>query len=132
MNKTGRNAKRYLRAVKRWMPCSGKLKRGIMAQIDNCVQEYMEKNPNASFDDICAQLGSPQEIAAAYIENADTAEILKNLRVRRRIVTIVISAILVILISWASVVIYEIVDFEKMVNGGIVVDTDIIEEITIE
>ena len=132
MNKTGRNAKRYLRAVKRWMPCSGKLKRGIMAQIDNCVQEYMEKNPNASFDDICAQLGSPQEIAAAYIDNADTAEILKNLRVRRRVVTIVISAILIILISWASVVIYEMVEFRKSMIDSVVIDTDIVEEIVIE
>ncbi len=125
-----KDTKRYLRAVRGWLPCSGELKRRIMSQITNGVQEYLAQNPNATFDDLCAQLGSPQVIAAAYIENAATAEILKNLRIRRRIVAIVISAVLVILISWATVVAYEIMKFKKSIPSVIVVDTQIVDEIT--
>lgn len=125
MNK---DAKRYLRAVRGWLPCSGELKRRIMAQITNRVQEYLTQNPKSTFDEICAQFGSPQEIAVACVENTDTAEILKNLRIRRRIVTIVVSAVLVILISWATVITFEIAEFRENIPDTIVVVTDVVEE----
>ncbi len=127
MNK---DTKRYLRTVRGWLPCSGKLKRCIMTQITNRVQEYLAQNPKSTFDEICAHFGYPQEIAVAYIENTDTAEILKSLRIRRRIVTIVITAVLVILISWATVITFEIAKFKKSVPDVIEVDTQIVEEIT--
>lgn len=101
-----------------------------MTQITNRVQEYLAQNPKSTFDEICVHFGYPQEITVVYIENTDTAEILKSLRIRRRIVTIVITAVLGILISWATVITFEIAKFKKSVPDVIEVDTQIVEEIT--
>lgn len=122
--------KRYLRTVRGWLPCSEKLKHCIMTQITNRVQEYLAQNPKSTFDEICVHFGYPQEITVVYIENTDTAEILKSLRIRRRIVTSVITAVLVILISCATVITFEIAKFKKSVPDVIEVNMQIVEEIT--
>lgn len=101
-----------------------------MTQITNRVQEYLAQNPKSTFDEICVHFGYPQEITVVYIENTDTAEILKSLRIRRRIVTSVITAVLVILISCATVITFEIAKFKKSVPDVIEVNMQIVEEIT--
>ncbi len=101
MNETNKDIKRYLRKVKGWIPCAGKTKKQIMDQICASVQEYLKQKPEASFSDLCARFGSPQDIAAAYIDNTETAEILKNLRIRRKIVTVAVAAALAVFLYWA-------------------------------
>ena len=47
MRKGNRAARRYLRNVKDWLPCSGKLKREIMARIKNVLDDYLAEHPDA-------------------------------------------------------------------------------------
>lgn len=60
--------------------------------------------PDADVAAIQAQLGTPQEIAAAYVENMETAAVLKGLRIRRRVLFAVCVTTLAILISWVALV----------------------------
>lgn len=53
--------------------------------IRETVQEFVQEHPDADVAAIQAQLGTPQEIAAAYVENMETAAVLKGLRIRRRV-----------------------------------------------
>lgn len=103
MNTAERAARRYYRKVQSWLP-GGKMRRYVMTQIRETVQEFVQEHPDADVAAIQAQLGTPQEIAAAYVENMETAAVLKGLRIRRRVLFAVCATMLAILISWVALV----------------------------
>ena len=103
MNTAERAARRYYRKVRSWQP-GGKMRRYVMTQIRETVQEFVQEHPDADVAAIQAQLGTPQEIAAAYVENMETAAVLKGLRIRRRVLFAVCATMLAILISWTVLV----------------------------
>lgn len=103
MNTAERAARRYYRKVRSWLP-GGKMRRYVMTQIRETVQEFVQEHPDADVAAIQAQLGTPQEIAAAYVENMETAAVLKGLRIRRRVLFAVCATMLAILISWTVLV----------------------------
>lgn len=106
-----------------WLP-SGKMRRTIMAQIKDTVNEFVQHDPDADYEAIQAQLGSPQEIATAFVENMGATEVLRGLRVRRRVLTAVLVAVLVILVSWTCLVAKATIREETSVNGHISVDIE--------
>lgn len=120
METTNRAARRYCRSVRSWLP-SGKMRRTIMAQIKDTVNEFVQHDPDADYEAIQAQLGSPQEIATAFVENMGAAEILKGLRVRRRILAAVLAVLLVILLSWTWLVARATIHEDANANGSITV-----------
>lgn len=103
MNTAERAVRRYYRKVRSWLP-GGKMRRYVMTQIRETVQEFVQEHPDADVAAIQAQLGTPQEIAAAYVENMETAAVLKGLRIRRRVLFAVCATMLAILISWVALV----------------------------
>lgn len=123
MDATNRAARRYCRSVRSWLP-SGKMRRTIMAQIKDTVNEFVQHDPDADYEAIQAQLGSPQEIATAFVENMGATEVLRGLRVRRRVLTAVLVAVLVILVSWTCLVAKATIREETSVNGHISVDIE--------
>lgn len=106
MNTAEPAARRYYRKVRSWLP-GGKMRRYVMTQIRETVQEFVQEHPDADVAAIQAQLGTPQEIAAAYVENMETAAVLKGLRIRRRVLFAVCATMLAILISWTVLVTVE-------------------------
>mgnify|MGYP001116616268 CR=1 FL=1 len=78
MRKGNRAARRYLRNVKDWLPCSGKLKREIMARIKNVLDDYLAEHPDADFVELSHRFGLPKQIASSYVEEMDTEELLHN------------------------------------------------------
>lgn len=106
MNTAERAARRYYCKVRSWLP-GGKMRRYVMTQIRETVQEFVQEHPDADVAAIQAQLGTPQEIAAAYVENMETAAVLKGLRIRRRVLFAVCATMLAILISWTVLVTVE-------------------------
>ena len=106
MNTAERAARRDYRKVRSWLP-GGKMRRYVMTQIRETVQEFVQEHPDADVAAIQAQLGTPQEIAAAYVENMETAAVLKGLRIRRRVLFAVCATMLAILISWTVLVTVE-------------------------
>ena len=103
MKAAERAARRSCRKVRSWLP-GGKMRRYVMTQIRETVQEFVQEHPDADVAAIQAQLGTPQEIAAAYVENMETAAVLKGLRIRRRVLFAVCATMLAILISWTVLV----------------------------
>ena len=108
---------RYLKKVRSYLPCSGKVKNQIMEQITESVDGYLTEQPEAGYEQIVARFGEPQTIAAAYVESTGTAEILRALQIRRRIVAIVAGIMAAILLSWAIVVTWTVIR-EKNTTPG--------------
>lgn len=98
MKANDRALKRYYRDIRSWLPCSRKNEKRILEQIRSSVEGYLEQNPEADINRVQTEFGSPQTIAASYVENMGAAEILKDLRLRRRIFAAVASAVAIILL----------------------------------
>ena len=130
MRKRNRAARRYLRNVKDWLPCSGKLKREIMARIKNVLDDYLAEHSDADFSELSHRFGLPKQIAATYVEDMDTEELLRNLRIRRRIVGIVTCTALIVVTLWAGMVTYAIIHNERLAHGyGVLGEIEVIERV---
>ncbi len=123
-------SRRYLRAVRRLLPGSRGMKNAIMARISSSVDDYLEQAPDAGVDQIADRFGDPRSVAVACLDNVDTAELLKDLHVRRRIVTAVMAVLAVILVLWSGVVAWAAIDLNRNVHGGNVITQSFSNSIT--
>lgn len=112
-----KNARRYRRKVLSLLPCTRLQKQKIISQFDASLSGYIQSSPDANFIDLEEHFGSPEAIAASYVESAGTAEILQSLCIRKRIVLVISLVLAVLLISWAAVVTWSMVKFNNVVNG---------------
>ena len=87
MKKTKWKLFRYYWQVKSFLPCSRKLKKRCICDLKADIEEFLEQNPQADFAAVQTRLGSPRQIAAAFVDEADTEALLRRLRIRRWVVT---------------------------------------------
>lgn len=100
MNELTPALKGYCREVRDWLPCSRKLKKSIMEQLQGSIQDYLEQNPAADFDQLQSHFGTPETIAAAYVNEMGTDVLLRDLRIRRKIISIVAGVMAAVLAVW--------------------------------
>lgn len=132
MGMNDRQLRRYLRQIRSMLPCGGKRRRELMDNVRSGVIRYLEEHPDATAEQVMAYFGAPEAIAASYVESAGTAEILRSVRIRRKITAMVAVVLLVILLSWAVVVTWAVIDAYRDVRGDILVTTTEIERTVIE
>lgn len=124
MNERDLVLRRYYRRIRGWLPCSGKMKKQIIREIRSSVEGYLAENPQADFAQIEARFGDPKIIASAYVDDMDTGALLRSLRIRRRIVTMVSCMVLVVLVSWgiyiATSIEHQAKNFPGYIEVGIV------------
>lgn len=132
MGMNDRQLRRYLRQIRSMLPCGGKRRRELMDNVRSGVIRYLEEHPDATAEQVMAYFGAPEAIAASYVESAGTAEILRSVRIRRKITAMVAVVLLVILLSWAAVVTWAVIDAYRDVRGDILVTTTEIERTVIE
>lgn len=117
MTMGNRAAERYFQQVKSWIPCAGKMKKDVLTQIWDEIGGYLEENPDAGEADLRQRFGTPQQIAVAYVGEVDGSELLRNLRLRRRIARIVAGAAIAATLMWAVAVTFALVKYDNAANG---------------
>lgn len=117
-----RNARRYLRQVRTWLPCGGTMKRQIMEKIRSSISRFLEEKPSADYDSIVFRFGTPQQIASAYVDEQDTEVLLRKLRIKRRIVAAVCCTAAACVVIWLSVALAAYVNFSIAENGYAVIE----------
>ena len=121
MTQYDRAAKQYLRQVKSWLPCSGKSRAFILQQIRESIAAYREENPQADLAQLQAHFGDAHSVAAAHVDQIDTARLLSDLRLKRRIFKAVFAAILAALLLWTGTLVWVAWQAHVDYNGYIVV-----------
>ena len=116
-----RSIKKYLRRVRSMLPCSRKMKKRTMEQIRKEVTLFLTDHPEADYNAVISHFGEPETIAAAYVESMGTAEILRKLRIRRRIVSAVAIVLAFVVITWATFVTWAIHKNESIDSGYLTV-----------
>lgn len=81
------------------------------------VRDFVTRNPYADYDAIVTRFGTPQQITASYLEDMDTQELAQHLKIRKKIITIVGAAALAIVLLWACVVSFALVEHFGRTNG---------------
>ena len=92
--------KKYYRQIKRWLPCGGKTKKQLMTNITATIENYLAENPEADFNALQSHFGTPQQIAASFVDEMDTVELLRKLRIRRKLVNIAFGCASTFIVLW--------------------------------
>lgn len=115
MNKT--EITKYCREVRSYLPCGFREKRRIIRQIQDNIALYLQDHPDADMQQIRAHFGTPNQIAAACVEDMETAVLLSSLRTRKKIVTAVAAGVLAALLIWLSAVSWEMHEYYQNIHG---------------
>lgn len=95
--------KTYYRQVAGWLPCSGRLKKQLMASITSTVDGYLADHPEADYAALVAHFGTPQQIATAFVDEMETEGLLNALRIRKKIAAIATAVAIAIVVLWTAV-----------------------------
>lgn len=104
MGSNGSAAKCYIRSVSDTLSCTGKAKNQIVSRIRDGVEDYLLQNPDAGFEMIQTHFGTPQEIAASYVNEQDASVLLKKMSNKKKVLVIVAGVIVAIFLMWMGVV----------------------------
>lgn len=61
--------------------------------------------------------GTPQQVAAAYVDEMPTAELLAELHIRRRITRIIAIAVIAALAIYGTTLLWQLYDIHQSLNG---------------
>lgn len=106
---------RYVRAVSGFLPCSGKVKKPLLDTLRAQAEEYIADGGDAAA--LEQRLGTPQQVAAAWVDEMEMPELLKALRSRRRVVLTVLAGVIAALAVWLAVCMVSLRDYHQAVNG---------------
>ena len=93
MNKV---AERYLRAVRKALHCPGRQGKRLLRQLSEDIEEYCEEHPDATEEALCRRFGTPEDVAAAFVEDLGGSIAVNIQRRRNRIVTAVIVVLVLV------------------------------------
>lgn len=93
MNKV---AERYLRAVRKALHCPGRQGKRLLRQLSEDIEEYCEEHPDATEEELCRRFGTPEDVAAAFVEDLGGSIAVNIQRRRNRIVTAVIVVLVLV------------------------------------
>lgn len=97
--------KKYVCAVSSFLPCSGKTKKPWLDAIRAQAEDYIAQGGDPAA--LAERFGTPQQVAAAYMDEMPTAELLAQLHIRRRVVTTVVLAVVAALAVYVGVLLWQ-------------------------
>lgn len=104
MKQSDRQLKKYYQEIAQWLPCSGKTKRQIILRIQENILTFILADPDATMQDIYKHFGTPQSIAAAYIDDIDSTRILKTIQIRRMLKRVIITVVAIAVLLWSGLI----------------------------
>lgn len=107
--------KKYVCAVSSFLPCSGKTKKPWLDAIRAQAEGYIAQGGDPAA--LAERFGTPQQVAAAYVDEMPTAELLAQLHIRRRVVTTVVLAVVAALAVYVGVLLWQMHQVQNRWNG---------------
>lgn len=113
---------RYLWEVREELPGNGRQKKQILSRVEPSVRDFVIENSGADYNAIVSRFGTPTQIAESNIAEMDTAELLGNLQIHRRIVVIILAAATLLVMVRFGFRLAAYLEYYKKVNGYAVVE----------
>ena len=118
----------YKKRVYSLLPCGHRQKDQIMAQFTSSLSAFQSEHPEADYSQLIDRFGTPEEIAAACVENTGTAELLRMVRFRRRIIAIVATVMVAVFFLWAIAVSVATIKLQNSTPGIIIATVEELPE----
>lgn len=115
MNVTKRELNKYLKQIKKLLVCSGSIRKEFMNSFEDNLEEYLKANPDADIGKLQEEMGTPQEIANAFLENESAVSIKK----RMSIVRCMKIGVTIALFLLVFMIVFELIDAYKSNRGYI-------------
>lgn len=123
---------RYLLQIWWRLPGTWERKKLILCRLAERVRDFATDHPNDTYADITARFGTPQQIAEASLENMETAELVQELKVRRKFIRITAIAALTVILFWVGAVSVAHAEGRANRNGYIMDEIEVKEHIIYE
>lgn len=81
MKINNKNEKKYLRETKNLLICDAKKKNDALKAYQNEIEEYLDENPNANYENIVEFFGSPLEAATEVAADVPITYIKKRMNI---------------------------------------------------
>ena len=113
MKVTEKERKIYMQEIKRNLVCDNKQRKKFLSSFSDNMDEYLNNNPDADFAQLQKDLGTPEEIANAFLENASASNVKKRISFVKWIILGVVVALAVYITS----IITTLIDAHKEYDG---------------
>ena len=113
---------RYLWEVREELPGNRRQKKQILSRVESSVRDFVIENSGADYNAIVSRFGTPTQIAESNIAEMDTAGLLGNLQIHRRIVVIILAAATLLVMVRFGFRLAAYLEYYKKVNGYAVVE----------
>lgn len=117
MTETERWLRSYYRRIRSFLPCSYKQKKQLITGIRQNVALYLEENPEADIRAIQGHFGTPDQIAAACLEEISLPELLRRLRIKRKILAIIGITATLCVVTYSTVMAILAKESASAING---------------
>lgn len=104
--------KTYFKEIKKNLPCYNTAMRKMLNDLRLSVDTYIKDNNVTDFEKIIEHFGTAEDIAKEFAVGIDNS-FIKSYKIKKRVITIVISILTVIMIAISTLVIYIIVDTQR-------------------
>ena len=121
--------KKYFKTIKKLLPIYGEKEKKFLADLDFTVNEYMDRNPSCTAQDIEQHFSSPQNVVAEYINALDTDYLAKHLK-RTHLIRMVFCAAFALLLC--SFCIHTYLDYQAYLDFNNAIPIFIEEIIEVE
>ena len=120
MTEINKDIEKYLSQVKAYLPCKKSDKAVILEDIRQAIYEFAENSAIQSIDDIYKRFGTPEEIAKAYLSDAEPKNIKKAIRLRKVLVWAVVAVVLAFVIFLLSI----FIESYRQGHGTVTIDIE--------
>ena len=83
-------AKRYLRELRKSLPCGRKERKRVLEGIRQSIENNEATDGPDTYEALVSRYGSPDEIASAYFSEKSTGELIRELRIGNRVLAILL------------------------------------------
>ena len=132
MRITERERKQYLKQIKKLLVCKDSQKRIFLKSFDDNIEEFLKDNPDASYDELQKNMGTPQEIANEFLENESAVHIKRRTTIVKWVIIGIIASIIIYAVSMAVILIQANSNtngyFEESITDEGIIEETIIEE----
>ncbi|QNK39233.1 hypothetical protein [Caproicibacter fermentans] len=99
--------KHYYKGIRKHLFCSRKSQTDFMAEARRLVADFLENQPDATFDDIVINVGKPEELAETFLNTLpDKTEVERFRKVRRRQRRLAVALLTLAIIVLVGVIVY--------------------------
>lgn len=127
------NLLRYLWEIFRKLPGSLRQRRKTVLAMSSSIRDYVSKGTKPDYDQFIERFGHPNQVAATFVNEMETDELLDRLHIHGMVFKTVLAAMVVVTAVWIGFLAAAYGDHEKDMDGYMVIETvEVQQRITLE